>query len=206
MRACTRSQTKTFALFLLFPFAAVAQPAKTAAVAGSAQIGPVARQVAMRLSCAIDHGKINNLAVEMDIPDAEKFKSYFDVIPFEGPGALSANMRLTAAAAAGSAQATTTPYDAAVARVDLGSSGWFGNNSAPGTTFTFGAAITPRSKSQLQNLQALAATLSRGTARWSWRIENPAAGQPPIEAIADLNKNDASRLHAAVTACLAAPR
>jgi hypothetical protein len=194
MRACTRSRAKVFAFVLLFPFAAIAQPLTTAEFTGSAKIGPATRQVAMRFNCALDRGKVNNLAVEMDIPDAEKFKSFFDVIPFEGPGALSGKMHLTAAAASGSAQ------------VDLGSTGSFGTNGAPGTTFTFEASVTPSSKSQLQELRALAATLWQSTSKWSWRIENPIKGRPPIEAIADLTGGDASRLQAAVAGCRAQPR
>jgi hypothetical protein len=192
MPACTRSRANVFAFALLFPFAAIAQPARTAAFTGPAKIGAVTRQVAMRFSCALDSGKINNLGVEMDIPDAEKFKSFFDVIPFEGPGASSAKMRLTATAASGNAQ------------VDLGSSGSFGSNGAPGTTFTFGSYVTPASKSQLQKLLALAAILSHGTGKWLWRIENPAKGRPPIEAVADLTGGDAARLQAALAGCLQA--
>ena len=194
MWTCTRLRAQALAFVFLIPFGAVAQPVRTAEFTGSAKIGPVTRQVAMRFNCALDRGKINNLAVEMDIPDAEKFKSFFDVTPFEGPGALNAKMHLTVAAASSGAQ------------VDLGSTGSFGNNGAPGTTFTFEAAVTPSSRSQLQKLQALAAALSQDKNKWLWRIENPAKGRPPIEAVADLTEGDASRLQAAVAGCRALSR
>jgi len=191
MQACTQSRAKLGGLLLLLvPLGVHAQSVKTAQFSGSANIGTVTRQVIMRFTCALDRGKINNLAVEMDIPDAERFKNVFDVLPFEGPGAKSGKMHLVAAAASGDAQA------------DLGSTGFFGNNGAPGTSFTFEAALMPGSKSGFQKLQALAANLSEGPGRLSWRIENPVKSQPPIDAAAVLTDQDAARVSAAVAPCL----
>ena len=176
-----------FAAVLLGLIAAAAQPVTTTQITGSANIGAVTRQVTMRFTCAVERGKINNLAAGIDIPDAEKFKSVFDVELFEGPGALSGKMHLTASA--GSAQA------------DLGSTGSFGNNGAPGASFTFQSAATPRERAEHQKLQALASALSKGTGKLTWRIENPAKGKPAIDAVADLTDQDAVRLKAAVGPC-----
>ncbi len=186
MRAGTWSRGAVLAIICLLPITAAGQPVRIARFTGSAKIGAATRQVAIRFACALDRSRINNLAVGVEIPDAERFKSAFDVDPFEGPGALSAKMRLTAADGT---------------QADLGSTGSFGGDGAPGTSFTFDSAATPREKLELQKLQALASALSRGAGKLMWRIENPAKSKPPIEAVADLTDLDAAHLKAAVGPC-----
>lgn len=189
MRVYTRLRAGIPIFALLAASAALAQPAATARLTGTATIGAVSRQVAIQFSCAVERKKINNLAVSISIPDAAKFKSIFDVDPFEGPGALSAKMHLAAA-------------DGAV-HFDSGSTGSFGSEGDPGTSFTFEDAETPGSGAALRKLQAFVTILAGGAARLTWRIENPVKGQPGIEAVVNLTTADASRVRAATAECRA---
>ena len=189
MQAYTRSRAGVFVVALLAAPSALAQPAATARVTGAATIGAVSRSVAIQFSCAMDRKTINNLAVSISIPDAAKFKSLFDVDPFEGPGALSAKMHFAAA-------------DGAV-HFDSGSTGSFGNDGEPGTSFTFEDAETPGSGAAFRKLQALVAALASGAGRLTWRIENPVKGQAGIEAVVDLTNAEAARVRAATAKCRA---
>lgn len=182
-----------FALLLAYAAEpAAAQDVRQAAFAGSARIGALQREVTIRLICARDRGRVNNLAVELDIPDAEQLQPVFDVIPFEGPDGASAKMRLVVTVPAGQVAA------------DLGSTGSFGNNGAPASTFTFASAVTPATRYRIayRSVQRLARTLASGPSRLTWRIDNPSRGGPPIEAQADLAAADAARLWPAVSPCL----
>jgi hypothetical protein len=183
------SVTRLALLSLCLAMPAVAQPVTRAQFNGIAHIGSVIRNVVIRFSCAMDRKKINNLAVELDVPEAEGFKRVFDVNPFEGPSGIGGKHHLIATRT-GSAQ------------LDFASSGSFGNNGSPGTTFTFSAAMVPSSKAALTKLQAVAGVLSGGPSHVSWTIENPAHGDAAIEVSADVAEGEAGLLKAAVGPCL----
>ena len=178
---------------------AFAQPVTGARFAGTAHVGTAhvgtaMRAVTFRLSCALDRTGINNIAIELDVPDAEQLQPGFDTDRFEGPDGQAAKIRVVAAVAAARAQ------------IEFGSTGSYGNNGAPATTFTFSAAFTPgpgaRAQTDMQRLQAVAELLGRGPGHLDWRIDNPAKGMP-LEASADLSAADAGKIRAAMTGCRA---
>ncbi len=172
--------------------AALAQPVTRAQFPGSAQIGREKRAVVIHVICAMAQGRVNNLAVALDIAQAERLKRVFDVAGFEGPGAASANMHLEATAPGTTASA------------DLGSTGSFGSDGAPATSFTFEAALfaATRSMPAFQALQGVVRTLGGGPSQLTWRIENPKRGGPPIVAAASLTADAAAKLQAASKTCL----
>src|SRR5947209_17518114 len=85
--------------------AAAAQPLADFSFRGAAQIGSDARQVSIRLVCALKSGRVDNLSFEMDLPDAEALEPGFDVSPFEGPDGIGARSRVAVEAAGGRAEA-----------------------------------------------------------------------------------------------------
>jgi hypothetical protein len=169
-----------------------AQPVTDAEFKGTAHIGSATRDVAARFSCAMERGKINNLAIEIDIPATESLTSTFDFNAFEGPTGIGGQHHV--AATAGKTQA----------RIDFASTGSYGNNGAPASTFTFSAAMTPdsRSSANLHRLQAVVATLASGASQLNYSVANPRPGGPPIEATIDLTDADAARMKSAVSRCL----
>ena len=181
--------TLTFWAVSLIP--ALAQPVTAATFNGHARIGNATRDVVFRFSCARDGPRINNLAVEMDVPAAEGLKATFDFDLFEGPAGIGGKHHLT------------TSAGAATSRMDFGSTGSYGNNGSPDSTFTFSAGMTPdqRSRANLQHLQAIVTTLASGPSHFTYRIENPRPGGAPIEAAADLTDGEAARVKAATMGC-----
>ncbi|MBN9561077.1 MAG: hypothetical protein J0H14_10170 [Alphaproteobacteria bacterium] len=170
--------------------AAAAHPLKTVQVQGTAHIGLATRSILFWFSCATDRGKINNLSTGIDVPDTPKLESVFNFRALEGPTADSGKVHLVAT----SGGSTTS--------MRFGSTGSFGTNGAPDTTFTFSAGMVPRERVDFQRLQAVVATLGSGPAHLSATIANPRRG-PAIEASADLNELQATELRNAMAPCAA---
>jgi len=144
--------------------AAAAQPVKAVQFQGIGHIGPATRSILVWFSCAMYRGKIGSLAIGVDVPDTPKLKGVFNFDVLEGPAAASGKVHLVATSGA----STTL--------MDFGSTGSFGTNGAPDTTFTFSAAMVPSARVNLQHLQAVVETLGSGPARLSVTIANPRRG------------------------------
>ncbi len=134
-----------------------AQPVTTVEFKAIAHIGSATRDVIIRFSCAMDGAKINNLAVELEVPDAESLKPTFDFDAFEGPSGIGGKHHLAAAHA----------------QMDFAATGSYGNNGAPDSTFTFSAGMTP-GQATLRKLQAVVGALSAGGRHLTYQVANPA--------------------------------
>jgi hypothetical protein len=185
-----RSAIASILALTLASSAAAAHQVKAVQSQGTAHIGPTTRSILFWFSCATDRGKINNLATGIDVPDTPKLKGVFNFDALEGPVAHSAKVHLVATSGA----STTS--------MDFGSTGSFGTNGAPDTTFTFSAAMVPSERVNLQRLQAVVATLGGGPAHLSVTIANPRRG-PAIEVSADLSETQAAQLRNAMAPCRA---
>ncbi|MBV8912386.1 MAG: hypothetical protein JOZ05_05000 [Acetobacteraceae bacterium] len=144
----------------------------------------------LRFGCAVQRGRINNLSVEFDLPDAMALGPVFDVLPFEGPDG------------AGAASLLEAVVGDAKQEVRFFASGWFGGNGGPANSFTFGRAFTAEDRGALPRLQAVAELLTHGAGRLSWTVQNGARREAPLLAVFELNEADAASLRAAVAPCL----
>ena len=158
-----------------------AQPVTDFSFRGAAHIGSGAREVGIRLVCALKSRRVDNLSFEMDLPDAEALQPGFDVSPFEGPDGIGARSRVTVEAASRRAEAA------------FSAAGWFGNGGGPASTFTFGKAFEPGDRA-LAQAQAVGSLLTRGTARLRWTVQNAQRGKPDLTASADPDRPACHRL------------
>ena len=123
---------------------------------------------------------------------ALKSPAVFSFDAFEGPTGITGHHHLAATGGA------------AKAEMDFGSTGSYGNNGSPASTFTFSAAMTPdaKGKANLAKLRSVVGALTSGPSHLSYTVENPAKGHTPIEAAVDLSAADAARLATAMASCV----
>jgi hypothetical protein len=173
-------------LFALCLSRSAAQLIPDARFPAIAQIGSALSRAVVHFSCIADRGRIDHIAMALDIPEAEQFKRVFDVNPFDGPTGIGAKSHLVVASA----------------RIDFPTGGAFGANGAPATAFTFFGAFTPGSSSgdkvEFRKFQRLASRPDRLT----WLVDNASRGGPPIEASIEMNQADSARFKSAIAPCL----
>lgn len=177
---------------MVFVLSAVAQTVTTAQFKGIAHVGGATRDISIRFSCAMDGAKINNLAIQLELPEVTNIMPTFDFDAFEGPTGMGGRHRLVASAGTAHAQ------------MDFAATGSYGNDRSPVTTFTFSAAMTPdaRTKANLQKLRAIVGTLSGGAGHLAYTISNPSYGGPSLEATVDLSDGGAAKLKSAMSDCI----
>ena len=147
MRLRFQSAAPLAAVLALPGVPALAQPVSTAQFPANATVGRDTRPVTVHFSCALTRGRINNLAIAFDFPDAERLKPGYDTDIIEGPTGKGAKVHMTAG---------TTQANFAVG-------GSYGENGLPGTTFTFSVAFSQGP--DLRQLQTLVGALVSGPGR-----------------------------------------
>ena len=174
----------------LLAASAQAQPVRDVAFEGRAQVGRFERPARLHVGCYAPRGRINNLNIEFDLPDAIALAPVFDVIPFEGPDGAGAPSLLQAEAGDVKAE------------MRFHAGGWFGSRGGPASTFTFGRAFTPQDRGALPRLQAVLQVLGTGAGRLTWTVQNGVRQEAPVVASFELAEEDGVRLRRQVQPCL----
>lgn len=168
----------------------------TVDLAGDMSVGRVRQPSSLHFSCILAGGRAYGLLLKVDVPDAARLERVFDVGPFEGPDGIAARLHVSARRLGRSVAGR------------FGTTGSFGDDGAPSSTFTFEAYASSnlRLRNSFGSMRDLARVVADGPARLAVSIEGPRVGSLPIAAWFVVDEDDARRLGEALKPCAARER
>lgn len=161
---------------------------------GSAQAGQQARTVQFRFRC-LSQPKTGggDLSLDVDIPDSARLQGTIDLSGMEGPYPQPAPPHVT----------LHVEHDSGADSVEAG---FYGNGSSVAQDMMAIGLHEEKAGPRRAKLLATAlASAADGAGTLTWRLDNPEANKPALQATLPLSAADAAALRQSLRACLPAP-
>ncbi len=174
-----------YALALLALLPAAAQAASVD-LAGSATVGALRREVALRVAC---EPKTRAVSLDLTVPGFADLEPVFDFSGLEGPSGSTAALSEFRVVGTGGVRTARTRATGAVA-------------AEPATNFRL--TVEPARRGETP-ANGIAVALVEPGARLVWTQGSPRKGDEPLVATVTVPESEAGPLRAALTPCLSGP-